>query len=107
MKNSDMKNLVDGIQTKLGKENAGLILDDLTTILTDNNAMNEESKTKDSTIKQLKDDKERLITVNGNLMQKISVGVEETIETKRKEKEEVDNNKYNIKDAFDSKGNFI
>ena len=107
MNNADMKNLVEGIQTKLGKENSSLILDDLTTILSDNNAMNEETKSKDSKITQLESEKEKLISVNGNLMQKIAVGFEETIEDKRKEKEEIDKNKYDIKNAFDKRGDFI
>ena len=107
MQNSEMKTLLEGIQTKLGKDNASLIADDLTTILTDNNAMNEAIKTRDSSIQNLKDDKEKLITVNGNLMQKISVGIEETKEDKKKEFEESNKKKYDIKNAFDEKGNFI
>ena len=107
MKNEEMQNLINGIQEKIGKDASGLISDDLGMLLTDNTKMNKEITNKDSEINKLKDQKEKLIATNGNLLQQISMGSEEdfkNINNKKEEKEKP--KKFNFKDAFDTKGHF-
>ena len=105
MKNEDFQKLTTGIQEKLGSENTALVADDLTTLISDNSNMNAELDKKDKEIEQLKSDKERLIQVNGNLLQKVSMGSQN--EFNKKPENENNTPKQSLKDAFDSKGNFI
>lgn len=105
MKNEEMQNLINGIQEKIGKDASGLISDDLGMLLTDNTKMNKEITNKDSEINKLKDQKEKLIATNGNLLQQISMGSEEDFKNINNKKEEKPK-KFNFKDAFDTKGHF-
>lgn len=105
MNNTEMKTLTDSIQSKLGTENSGLIADDIATLLTDCNMMNTQISQKDSEIEQLKKDKENLMNVNGNLLQKV------TMDFEKPENNSNPNNEapkiIDINTAFDKKGNFI
>lgn len=102
MKKEDLANLQNSIQNKLGEEHSALISDDLATIILDNDNMLSELESKNSQIKQLKDDKDKLIMTNNRLFQQVSVGQEETPKNKEKKKE-----KFSFKSVFDEKGNFI
>lgn len=84
-----------------GEENASLIGDDLATILSDNANMVSELETRDNTINTLKQDKENLITANGNLFKQVSLGIEETPTQEDK------HDPFDFRDAFDKNGNFI
>ena len=42
MKNEDLKKWIDGVNKKLGKENAGKIADDLGLLITDTDTVNKE-----------------------------------------------------------------
>ena len=106
MKNEDMQNLINGIQEKIGKDASGLISDDLGMLLTDNTKMNKEITNKDNEINKLKDQKEKLIATNGNLLQQISMGNEEDFKNINNKKEEP-KKPFSFKDQFDEKGNFI
>lgn len=98
--------LTNSIQEKLGQENVSLIADDLGKLITDNAQMNEQLKSKDDTISKLKQDKEALITANGNLLQQVAMGDEsEIIKSKEKELEEKPKH-VDFRAMFDSKGNF-
>lgn len=98
--------LTNSIQEKLGQENVSLIADDLGKLITDNAQMNEQLKSKDDTISKLKQDKEALITANGNLLQQVAMGDESEI-VKSKEKEEETKPKHvDFRAMFDAKGNF-
>lgn len=105
MNNKDMESLTQSIQEKIGKEASGLIADDLGKLITDNAHMNTEIETRDNQIEKLKNDKENLITANGNLLQQIGMGEEppKRNENKEEEKPKV----YSFKTAFDKKGRFI
>lgn len=92
------------MQEKLGKENASLIADDIGTLITDNSVMNKELKQKDDLIARLRQDKENLIQVNGNLLQQVAMGEEDTVANKPKEEEK--RKPLNFRDVFDEKGNF-
>lgn len=106
MKKEEMEALTNSMQEKLGKENSALIADDIGKLLTDNVQMNTEITNRDSQIEKLKQDKENLITTNGNLLQQVAMGEESNLIHKPSiEKEE--KQKIGLKYAFDSKGNFI
>ena len=96
--------LTNAMQEKLGKENSSLIADDIGTLITDNSAMNKELKQKDDLIAKLRQDKENLIQVNGNLLQQVAMGEEDTV---AKPKEEEKRKPLNFRTVFDEKGNFI
>lgn len=104
MKQDDMKKLTDSIQEKIGKEASGLIADDLGTLITDNAQMNSTLDNRNLEIEKLKQDKENLITTNGNLLQQIGMG--EEIPRKVKEKTEEKPKVFSFKTAFDEKGRF-
>lgn len=105
MKKEDFEKLTDSIQTKLGKENSSVIADDLATLITDNSSTNEIIIKQNEQIEKLKQEKETLITANGNLLQQVSMG-EDTSRTQNKKDEEPPK-KFSFKDCFDEKGNFI
>ena len=68
------KKITKSIQDKLGKENTSLIADDLGKLITDNATMNKDLKGRDERISKLEQDKEALITSNGNLLQQVVMG---------------------------------
>ena len=105
MQEKDFEKLTNTMQEKLGKENASKIADDIGLLLTDNGQMNKILKEKEAEIQKLKQDKENLIQVNGNLLQQVAMGEEEThIEGLKKEEEK--KTPFNFKSVFDAHGNF-
>ena len=86
------------IQEKLGDE-AGKIADDIASILTYDNMIQKDIKSKDEEITKLKKDKEMLIEANGNLLQQIPLGKEEP-----KEKEPEEPRYFDFKSVFDKNG---
>lgn len=103
MKEKDFQELINNMQTKLGEEASGLIADDLGMLISDNKAVNDTEVKYQDEIKMLKDQKEKLIATNGNLLQQISFGVEE--QTKEEVKEEPRKH-IDFRDFIDSNGNF-
>lgn len=105
MQEKDFQKVINDMKETLGEENIGKIADSLGILITDNSNMNKDLAKKDDEIKILKDDKERLITTNGKLLQQVSYGTEEEIIDRGKEKEE--KKKYiDYKLAFDEKRKF-
>ena len=103
MKEKEFNELINNMQSKLGEEASGLIADDLGMLISDNKAVNDtESKYQDE-IKMLRDQKEKLIATNGNLLQQISFGVEEQAneEVKEEPRKHID-----FREFIDSNGNF-
>lgn len=88
------------IQEKLGKEEAGKIADDIASLLTYDNKIQKDIKSKDEEIIKLKKDKEMLIEANGNLLQQIPLGKEEP---PKKEYEEEPKH-FDFKSVFDKNG---
>ena len=103
MKEKEFQDLIQNMQSKLGEENSGLIADDLGMLIADNKAVNDSAVKYQDEIKMLKDQKEKLIATNGNLLQQISFGVEE--QTKEEVKEEPRKH-IDFRDFIDSNGNF-
>lgn len=104
MQEKDFEKLTSGIQEKLGKENASLILDDIGMLISDNAAVNKSLKEKDAMIQKLKQDKESLIQVNGNLLQQVAMGEEDVHQNKKEEEKPREH--FNFRSVFDENGNF-
>ena len=96
--------LTSKIEETIGKENAAMISDTLGEILTGNTENMKAIAERDAQIKKLQDRNEKLVSANGALLQKLPV--EKSFEDEPKSSEEAPK-KINLKDAFDSKGNFI
>lgn len=103
MKKEEFDNLTNQMQEKLGAENSALISDDLGTLITDYNKMLEDITKRDEQIEKLQKDKENLISVNGNLLQQVSMGKENSQKTVEEEKP---NAPFDFRTVFDEKGNF-
>lgn len=95
--------LTGKIEETLGKENSAMISDTLGEILTGNSENMKAIAERDAQIKSLQDRNEKLVAANGALLQKIPM---ERVETKDESVKEAPK-PINLKDAFDSKGNFI
>ena len=106
MLEKEFEKLTKSIQDKLGKENTSLIADDLGKLITDNATMNETLKQKDEQISKLKQDKEVLITTNGNLLQQVAMGDEGSLTNKKEQNDEEPSKPFDYRSVFDEKGNF-
>lgn len=102
MNRERLKEIENNIREKLGEDTSALIADDLGTLLTENETTINEIETKDIEINQLKTHNTQLIASNGNLLQQISMGTNENKQEIKKE-----NEKINLKDLFNEKGEFI
>ena len=106
MTEKEFEKVTKSIQDKLGKENTSLIADDLGKLITDNGTMNTEMKQKEEQIAKLKQDKEALITTNGNLLQQVAMGNEENLINKNETKHKEPPKPFDYRSVFDEKGNF-
>lgn len=104
MKEKEFQDLIQNMQSKLGEEASGLIADDLGMLISDNKAVNDTESKYQNEIKVLKDQKEKLIATNGNLLQQISVGVEE--QSREEEPKEEPRRHIDFREFIDSNGNF-
>lgn len=96
--------LTGKIEETLGKDNFAMISDTIGEILTGNAENMRALSKRDETIKKLEDRNEKLVSANGALLQKVPMGFEK----KQPKEEKVEEpQKISLKDAFDSKGNFI
>ena len=96
--------LTGKIEETLGKENSAMISDTIGEILTGNTENMKALAERDAKIKSLQDRNEKLVAANGALLQKVPM--ERAVDKEDSKKEEAPK-KINLKDAFDSKGNFI
>lgn len=103
MTNKEFEKKMNAIQEKLGKEASGLIADEIGLLITDNSKVNNEIEEKNKEIEKLKQDKENLITVNGNLLQQVAMGEEPK---KDEEETEVKKQAFDFRSVFDANGNF-
>lgn len=88
------------ISEKIGKDEAGKIADDIANLLTYDSKMKKDIKDRDEEIIKLKKDKEMLIEANGNLLQQVAFGKDET-----KTNNEIDEDKkFDFKSVFDKNG---
>ena len=106
MTEKEFEKITKSIQDKLGKENTSLIADDLGKLITDNATMNKDLRTRDERISKLEQDKEALITSNGNLLQQVAMGDEGGLINKNEPKEDEPSKPFDYRSVFDEKGNF-
>lgn len=87
------------IREKLGEDNSAKIADDIANMLTYDNKLKKDIKDRDDEITRLKKDKDMLIEANGNLLQQVAFGKEES-------KSEVieEPKKFDFKSVFDKNG---
>ena len=102
----EFEKITKSIQDKLGKENTSLIADDLGKLITDNATMNKDLRTRDERISKLEQDKEALITSNGNLLQQVAMGDDSSLINKNEPKEDESPKPFDYRSVFDEKGNF-
>lgn len=103
MKAEDYQNKMNQIQEKIGKDASALILDDIATLITDNQNMNKELESKDEQIGNLKKTNETLQTVNGNLLQQVAMGDDTSTKNPEEDKKK---EPFDFRTCFDEKGNF-
>jgi hypothetical protein len=96
--------LTSKMEETLGKENFALVSDTVGELLTGNAANMKIIAEKEAEIDKLKDRNEKLVAANGALLQKVPMGYEAA---EKKQEEEKTPPKISLKDAFDTKGNFI
>lgn len=111
MKKDEFDSKMSSMLEKIGSDNSNLILDDVAVFLSDNQAMNEELEKREKEIKDLKNRNETLQRVNGNLLQQVGTSINEDNENKntaynKKNIAEEGKPIFNMRDAFDSNGNF-
>lgn len=104
MTREQMEKLTNTMQEKIGQDASSLIADDIALLITDSEKTEKELENKDTEINNFKERNNKLMEVNANLFQQISVGKEETINKNEDDKKK--KNKISLKDAFDEKGNF-
>ena len=105
MQNKDFQDKMKQIQDKIGEEASGLILDEIGVLLTDNLNMNKEIEAKNIEIQEQKARNEKLLEVNGNLLQQVSMA-EETPKTRTEPKPEEPKKAFDFREVFDEYGNF-
>lgn len=105
MKSEELEAITNSIQAKVGEEAASIIADDLGKLITSNTQTINLINQKDKEIARLKDNNEKLVIANGNLLQSVSMGVEsEKHQTDETPKENT--TKFNFRSVFDDKGHF-
>lgn len=106
MNEDSLLSITQSIESKLGKEAIATISDDIGMLITENTNVLKTLSEKDKEIKNLKSTNEKLVTANGNLLQQVPMASDyEKHQTKKSEEVETKKS-FNMKDAFDSKGNF-
>lgn len=106
MKEKEMEELTNKMQEKLGKDAAALIADDIGLLISDAKKVNKQEEKYQADIQRLKEQKEKLIETNGNLLLQVSVA-EDNISQGNKVKEEEAPKPYDFRTAIDEFGNFI
>ena len=102
MDGKQIRALTESIDQKLGEDKSAIIADDIGTIMTGFEDMSKQIADRDARIKELEEDKAKLVASNGNLLRQIPVFKENDEE----EKEEVAKKPFDFRDAFDKEGNF-
>ena len=98
MQSEELETITNSIKSKLGDDNVALIADDLGTLITRNIQVHNNLLEKDNEITKLKEEKEKLVVANGNLLQRIPIG---TSSKAPKEYEEEVKKSFNFRSVFD------
>ena len=106
MDDKDLIKITDSLTEKLGEEQSALIADDIGLLITANADIQKSIQSKDEEIKQLRSDKEKLVSANSNLLRQIPMGFEAPKPAPKAEAEESSLSHFSFRDAFDENGNF-
>ena len=109
MTKEQMQNFVSGLESKLGKENAGIIADDLGVLITDNNNMNDNYEKLQNDYKSEQDKTKKLTQANSSLLMQVGnylADDSDPINNPKEEKLETFKD-VSFSEFFDSKGRFI
>lgn len=104
MTNDKFQEKMNSIQQKIGQDASNLILDEIGELLTDNKNMNDELSKKDTENESLRKTNETLQRVNGNLLQQVAMGDDESITQKEKKEEKPKD--FDFRTVFDEKRKF-
>lgn len=106
MNDDQLTKIIDSINTKVGAEVSATIADDLGMLITCNSEALKDLNDRNKQIEDLKSRNEKLVSANGNLLKRIP---KEKDFEEEEEKKEVPKNggTISLRDAFDSKGNFL
>ena len=102
MTEEELNKINDNIKDKIGEEAFAMIGDDLGTIITGREVMEQTIKERDSSIADLKSKNEKLVAANAQLFKQIPVGHN----SRETEEEESPTKNVSLKDCFDANGNF-
>jgi hypothetical protein len=102
MTEEELNKINDNIKDKIGEENFAMIGDDLGTIITGREVMDQTIRDRDSEIAELKSKNEKLVAANAQLFKQIPVGHT----SKESSEEESPTKNISLRDAFDANGNF-
>ena len=103
MKNEEFQNKMSKKKKKIGEESSSLILDEIGILLTDNKTTNELLEAKDKEIERLKKTNETLQSVNGNLLQQVSMADDPDTKT---QEDDTPKEKFDFRTVFDEKRKF-
>ena len=103
MTEEELNKINDNIKDKIGDEAFAMIGDDLGTIITGREVMDQTIKDRDSEIADLKSKNEKLVAANAQLFKQIPVG---HTSKEADENEDSPTKDLRLKDAFDANGNF-
>ena len=108
MKKEDYDQKMSSMLEKIGNDNSNLILDDVAVFIDDNTKMENTIFEKNKEIEELKKRNETLQRVNGNLLQQVGNISQQTENENINKKNIAEEGKpvFNMRDVFDSKGNF-
>lgn len=102
MTEEELNKINDNIKDKIGEEAFAMIGDDLGTIITGREVMEQSIKERDDSIADLKSKNEKLVAANAQLFKQIPVGHN----SRETEEEESPTKNVSLKDCFDASGNF-
>jgi len=102
MTEEELNKINDNIKDKIGEENFAMIGDDLGTIITGREVMDQTIRDRDTEIAELKSKNEKLVAANAQLFKQIPVGHT----SKESNEEESPTKNISLRDAFDANGNF-
>ena len=102
MTEEELNQINNNIKGKIGDEAFAMIGDDLGTIITGREVMDQTIQDRDNEIADLKSKNEKLVAANAQLFKQIPVGHT----SKETEEEESPTKNISLKDCFDANGNF-
>ena len=103
MTEEELNKINDNIKGKIGDEAFAMIGDDLGTIITGREVMDQTIRDRDSEIADLKSKNEKLVAANAQLFKQIPVG---HTSVKEDPNEDSPTKNISLKDCFDANGNF-